>query len=75
MGTYDISAVTVWTTTGHHLTRLDSPVHSDRRDERMIDDVVADEWIYAAPESKPVTDLRDVSDPAGLVRRAGVILL
>ena len=75
MGTNDTSAVTVWTATGHHLTRHDRPLDSDRHEERMIDDVVADEWIYPAPESKPVTDLRDVSDPAGLVRRAGVILL
>ena len=51
MGTNDTSAVTVWTATGHHLTRHDRPLDTDRHEERMIDDVVADEWIYPAPES------------------------
>lgn len=75
MGTHDTDAVPLWTATGHHLTRLGASVDLDRREDRLIDDVVADEWIYPAPESNRVNEPHDVSDSAEPDRRAGVILL
>ena len=67
--------VAVWTSSGHHLTSIDttpSGTGLDQRDERMIGDVVGDDWVYPARRTNAPTE---VSDSAALVRRTGVILL
>jgi hypothetical protein len=45
------TAVPSWTATGHQLAWQDSRV--DLHQERMLDDVIGDEWIQPSPRSTP----------------------
>ena len=67
--------VAVRTASGHHVTQMNSAASSiglDRRDDRLIGDVIADDWVYPTP---PPIAPAPVSDSGAVDRRRGVILL